>query len=248
MRQDGKQTASSEEAEEAEESLFVEICEICLWGNAADLGFLKSMTFEDIQELQGAEARKRAEANILVNDLRPAYRVLKRAQHEGKKERIIDIILDNAGFELFVDLFLAGYLLNSNLATQIVLHPKNIPWFVSDVLPSDIPTLLSILARPQEVFQTEKDRETFRPSFTEAELNQLQFLFEDWSNLHSQGQLIIRPNAFWTTSHNYWSLPTRAPRLYEDLRDSELVIFKGDLNYRKLTSDVRCLLKLSWRL
>ena len=239
LREDSIITQSSEEERKAEQQLFTEICEISLWGNATDLGFIKSVTYQDVQKLQGAEARKGAEANILVNDLPAAYQVLKRAKKDGRQERRVDIVLDNAGFELFVDLMLAGYLLASDQATQIVLHPKNMPWFVSDVIPADFSTLLSVIARPQEFFQTGVTGETPQAPFTETELNQLGFFFEDLSNFHSEGQLIVRPNTFWTTSYSYWSMPTQAPILYEDLRESELVVFKGDLNYRKLTSDVR---------
>ena len=138
-----------QEQGEAEQIIFREMCEICLWGNATDLSLLTSLTYEDIQKLQGANARKAAEKNILVNDLTAAYAVLKAAQKSGKKERRIDIVLDNAGFELYVDLVLAGYLLASGLATQIILHPKSIPWFVSDVIPADFGALLSALASPQ---------------------------------------------------------------------------------------------------
>ena len=238
LKHDPHHTKSEEEKEKAQRLLFAEVFEICLWGNATDSSLLTSLTYEDVQKLQGAEARKDAEANILVNDLPAAFQSLRRAQKTERGERKIDIVLDNAGFELFVDLILAGYLLESDLATQVVLHPKNMPWFVSDVIPADFSSLLFTLARPQEFFQAETKGKAQQP-FTEADLHQLTFLFEHWSNLHSNGQLIIRPNVFWTTGYSYWNLPTHAPALFEDLKRSELVIFKGDLNYRKLTADVR---------
>lgn len=73
--------------EEAEKILFMEMCEICLWGNATDLSLLTSLTYEDIQKLQGSEARKASEKNIIVNDLEAAYEVLKKARKEGKQGR-----------------------------------------------------------------------------------------------------------------------------------------------------------------
>jgi hypothetical protein len=204
-----------EQLAEAERVLFVEMCEICLWGNATDLSLLTNLSYEDIQKLQGSEARKASEKNILVNDLHAAFDVLTAAQKAGSKDRRVDIVLDNAGFELYVDLILAGYLLASGLATNVVFHPKSIPWFVSDVLPADFGALLVALADPQSFFSAVSDEDkaagkTPEP-LSDAELSSLQFLFQHWSTMHGEG-----------------------------LKQSELVIFKGDLNYRKLTADVSC--------
>lgn len=245
QRRGAEPSKSSEEELEAEKLLFVEMCEICLWGNATDLSLLTSLTYEDIQKLQGSEARKLSEQNILVNDLPAAFRVLKSARESTKREAIrrVDIVLDNAGFELFVDLVLAGYLLSAGLATQVVLHPKSIPWFVSDVLPADFAALLNALANPQHFYSTpsDEDQDSGRPitPLSDNESSTLSHLFHNLSTFHQEGQLILRPNLFWTSGGSYWNLPELAPALYEDLRESELVIFKGDLNYRKLTRDVR---------
>lgn len=231
-----------EQQQEADKVLFMEMCEICLWGNATDLSLLTSLTYEDIQKLQGAEARKKTEANVLVNDLPAAFELLNKARTERKnEERRVDIVLDNAGFELFVDLILAGYLLSSGLATCVVLHPKSIPWFVSDVLPRDFGDLIALLSDPQSFFSStgEESGEEKKPQpLTDKEVDELKYLFQQWGDFHAEGQLIIRPNRFWTTASSYWRLPHEAPNLYEDLKESELVIFKGDLNYRKLTADV----------
>jgi hypothetical protein len=228
--------------DEAEKILFMEMCEICLWGNATDLSLLTSLTYEDIQKLQGSEARKSSEKNIIVNDLEAAYDVLKEAQKDGNKERRIDIVLDNAGFELYVDLILAGFLLSTGLATHVLLHPKSIPWFVSDVLPGDFAALLTALAGPQDFYSTPSDDENHSGKIPEPlsrkEVDELSFLFSRWSEFHGEGQLILRSNRFWTEGGSFWRLPASDPKLYEDLKESELVIFKGDLNYRKLTGDV----------
>lgn len=228
----------------AERELFMEMCEICLWGNATDLSLLTSLSYEDIQKLQGSEARKASEKNILVNDLPAAYDQLLKAKKEGKTERRVDIVLDNAGFELYVDLILAGYLLSAGLATHVVLHPKSIPWFVSDVLPADFAALLGAVASPRRFFETpsedELHQDTAPAPLSETEVGELSFLFQEWVTFHSEGQLVLRPNRFWTHPGSFWRLPHVDKELYEDLKTSELVVFKGDLNYRKLTADVSC--------
>jgi hypothetical protein len=238
-----KGAETQEQLEAAEEILFREMCEICLWGNATDLSLLTNLSYEDIQKLQGSEARKNSEKNILVNDLDKAFKILSAAQKAGKKDRRVDIVLDNAGFELFVDLILAGYLVAAGLATSVVFHPKSIPWFVSDVLPADFAALLSALANPQGFYSalSEEDEAAGKQPqpLSDTELGSLQFLFQHWTSIYAEGQLVLRPNDFWTAGGSYWRLPKVEPQLYEDLKESELVIFKGDLNYRKLTADVR---------
>ena len=233
-----------QELEEAERLLFVEMAEICLWGNATDLSILTSLTLEDIKNLQGSEARKRSEKNILVNDLAAAYAALKKSAltqssspSANSKSRTISLILDNAGFELFVDLLLAGFLLAANLTDSVILHPKSIPWFVSDVTPSDFSALLNALASPQAFFtaRTEDDDAAGLPSpppLSEAEISDVDFLFEHWSSLHAEGKIILRPSTFWTEGGSYWGLHSSrtAPGLFEDMRESELVVFKGELN------------------
>lgn len=242
LQTDKSGSTSEEERETMEQVLFTEMCEICLWGNATDLSLLTNLTYEDIQKLQGSQARKAAEKNILVNDFSAAFSTLRQAQKSGSRYRRVDFVLDNAGFELFVDLILAGYLLQAGLATHVVLHPKNIPWFVSDVVPKDFADLLGVLINAKSFYETPSEDDEARGVTPEPlsgkETQDMQALFENWSTLYSEGKIVLRPNRFWTEGGSYWRLPKTAPSLYEDLKESELVIFKGDLNYRKLTGDV----------
>ena len=73
---------------------------------------------------------------------------------------------------------------------------------------------------------------------SEGEAADLGFLFQEWAGLYAEGKVILRPNVFWTQPGSYWRLPHVEKDLFEDLKTSELVVFKGDLNYRKLTGDV----------
>jgi uncharacterized protein with ATP-grasp and redox domains len=236
---------SDEDRTAAEKILFTEMCEICLWGNATDLSLLTNLTYEDIQKLQGSKARKAAEKNIIANDFEQAFELLHAAKEQGTKERRVDIVLDNAGFELFVDVILAGYLLQAGLATTVVLHPKNIPWFVSDVVPKDFSDLLTVLVNAKDFYESPSEDDEAKnvspAKLSEQEAEDLQLLFGNWSELYAEGKIVLRPNKFWTEGGSYWRLPSTAGDLFEDLKTSELVIFKGDLNYRKLTGDVSVL-------
>ena len=226
---------------ELEALRFKEMCEICLWGNATDLSLLTSLTYEDIQKLQGSEARKAQEKNILVNDIPAAYDVLNEVRRERGTGGRVDIVLDNSGFELYVDLLLADYLLSTGLASKVILHPKSMPWFVSDVVAADLTDLLSVLTEPESFFkeQNSKNPQDTEQILTESEKNDLTSLGKNWNAFQKSGKLILQEDPFWTTAGSFWRLPHKAPVLFEEFKESDLVIFKGDLNYRKLTGDVR---------
>ncbi|BGP43354.1 Hairy/enhancer-of-split with YRPW motif protein 2 [Rhodotorula kratochvilovae] len=42
---------------------------------------------------------------------------------------------------------------------------------------------------------------------------------------------------YWVTGYTFWNLADEAPDLFLHLSESDLVVFKGDLNHRKLTYD-----------
>ncbi|SGZ50285.1 CIC11C00000003653 [Sungouiella intermedia] len=219
-----RQLVIDEVDEEALRLLFNEFIDISLWGNATDLSLLAgNVTLEDIKSVQGAEVRKKNEEKIIVNDISKVWTHLKHSS-----ERRIDIVLDNSGFELFADLCLALFLLDSRLINKVVLHCKEIPWFVSDTMPKDFKNLLeqlSDLSFFPEIYGNNDDKSA------------ITFLFTKIQSYVTYGQLTTQHHPFWTSCENYWEIPQHSD-LYQELKKSDLIIFKGDLNYRKLTGDL----------
>ncbi|KAJ5307659.1 hypothetical protein N7476_008315 [Penicillium atrosanguineum] len=211
--------AQHESKEEAKKLLFIEMTEVALWGNATDLSLLANLTLEDLQNLQGRDAIQKSQRNIVDNDTDDVWTYLQRTA--GQPSRQIDIVLDNAGFELFTDVLYAAYLLDTGISTSVRLHTKESPWFVSDVIPSDIESLFKHL-ESSDCFPNREylDQLTLR----------LRKLFKS-------GAITTTSDPFWTTPFSFHEMPSKAPALFKELQNSYLVIFKGDLNYRKLTRD-----------
>ncbi|KAK9376192.1 uncharacterized protein V1513DRAFT_439510 [Lipomyces chichibuensis] len=201
--------------------LFREFIDISLWGNATDLSLLTNLSLDQLQSLQGEKARKESEKNILVNDVDLAWQAI--SSVDGGR---VDLILDNAGFEFYTDIIFALFLLDSGLADTIVLHPKAMPWFVSDVLPVDLPVLINALGSAS-VFNIARE--------------EIDFLREQLVKYNDDGKIIVRSFGFWTTSLAFWEIRENGlgggHEVWQDLKESKLAIFKGDLNYRKLTYD-----------
>ena len=211
--------------EQTEKAIFEEMIQISLWGNATDLSLLTSLSVEELNSLQGKAVRESNKKHILVDDTEQVWSFLSKLRSSGSS-RDIHIVLDNAGFELLADLVFAGYLIESGYAKKIVLHGKRMPWFVSDVMPEDLNYLIEGFANG-----------TIYNDIDAKDKEELQEAGKYWKGLVHSDKLEFRAELFWTTQHPFGRLPIVEPGLFEDLADADLVIYKGDLNYRKLTYD-----------
>ncbi|KAI8379884.1 hypothetical protein EDC96DRAFT_570704 [Choanephora cucurbitarum] len=213
--------------EEKQEIIYDELIQICLWGNATDLSLLTNMSQEDIHRLQAVEQDRLAERRkfILADDTEKLWQKIKTLDNDR-----VDFVLDNSGFEVYVDMIFADWLLQTKKAGKVVFNCKTIPWFVSDVMPKDMPLMFDHCL-DRDFFPHREDR-------SEEDFQALEVMVKRWKDYVATGQLEIRSDDFWCTGHAYWYMESVAPELFQDLAtQSKLVIFKGDLNFRKLVFD-----------
>jgi len=212
--------------------LFLEMTQMCLWGNATDLSLLTNMTPEDIEHLQtiGRDAQNARKEFILKDDQSAAWEHI-----TTLKDARIDFVLDNAGFELFTDLVFADFLVSHTpYISKVVFHPKSVPWFVSDVTPPDFAALLDATSLPSGPGPEHLERAVARWNAYLADGTFALSVPRD-ASIGVPDEMVN----FWTSPWPYWEMRSRAPKLWDTLCGSGLVIFKGDLNYRKLTGDLR---------
>ena len=76
---------------------------------------------------------------ILVDDVQEVWDVLK---SDSGERTTVNIVLDNAGFELISDLCLAEFVIAAKLASEVRFRVKCQPWFVSDTMEHDVWWLL----------------------------------------------------------------------------------------------------------
>ncbi|KAI5120017.1 hypothetical protein M0805_008478 [Coniferiporia weirii] len=204
--------------------LFNEMVQMCLWGNATDLSLLTNLTHEDILKLQsvGKDAQEERKDFIL---------------HDDEKDAFAHLSTLKTGFELFTDLVFADFLVTyTPYVAKVVFHPKSIPWFVSDVTPPDFSALFGSLLS-LSFFLSAAPSADARTHLTH--------MVNRWQAHVASGAFALsvpvetrlgEPNEmydFWTSPYPYWEMRAKAPKLYESMKRSELVVFKGDLNYRK---------------
>lgn len=125
----------------------------------------------------------------------------------------IDFINDNSGVELVGDLILAEYFLTNNLTDQVRFQLKTRPFYVSDAMIADVRmTIQWMVDHPQ------------------SDIQAIGLRLDEWLD----DRLLLVAHEFWSSPFSYLSLP---PELSTDLAHSSLLIFKGDLNYRRLIED-----------
>lgn len=125
----------------------------------------------------------------------------------------VHIVMDNAGTEQAMDYAIADLLLGERFAERVTLHVKMQPVLVSDVIVKDVHELLGRMEKRGGAFASLAGR-------IRAALG--------------VGRLRVVPDFFWNTHGCWWELP---PRLQDPLERADLIIAKGDVNYRRITND-----------
>jgi hypothetical protein len=183
-----------------------------LWGNRADLSN-RTISNRTVGLAQcGGEGQEHE--RLLIDDTPRVWRhLLDRAPAR------IDVVADNSGLELLLDLRLADWLLQRGPArgtTQghaVRLHLKRMPFFVSDATVRDLEHTLERLVAAGP------------PSAALA------------ARLHdalASGAFSLHDDPFWSTCLSYHQIPAH---IRQELAASDLVLFKGDVNYRRLLDD-----------
>ncbi|XP_027896641.1 damage-control phosphatase ARMT1 [Xiphophorus couchianus] len=198
---------------------FNKLLQVSLWGNKCDLSI--SAGQENSQKASPIDSLNSLQSFILVNDSNMVWLTLNSSRRlQGSRKKTadrVDIVLDNAGFELVTDLVLADFLVSSGLARHIHFHGKCFPWFVSDVTANDFQWTI---------------RQTMAANHKWMSKSGYQ-----WQSYLSEGIWSYHDHPFWTQPHEFCDMAADAPDLYATLQEADLVLFKGDLNYRKLTGD-----------
>lgn len=156
------------------------------------------------------EDTEQAEEHLLADDTAAALDHLDALDRPAR----VDVWADNAGFELVSDLALIDGLLATDLVDRFVVHLKGHPTFVSDALIDDVHDTLDVLAASDD----------------EA----VEALAERLQRALVTGALRLRDAWVWTSPLRGRALPahTRA-----ELARADLLISKGDANYRRLLGD-----------
>ena len=102
---------------------------------------------------------------------------------------------------------------------SVTFYVKTVPWFISDTMSHDVVWLLDTMAAGPSV--------------------QLQKLSAKWKSHFQDGRFRVVASPFWTYPHAYSEMAHAHgdPELYGQLRAHTALVFKGDLNYRKLVQD-----------
>lgn len=190
--------------------------QVALWGNKCDLSITQGL--ENTQKHCILEQLTHLKPNILADETPAILAALSSAvsSRNGQSGRV-DIVLDNAGFELVTDLCFAELLLLLGLASSICFHGKAMPWFVSDVTKEDFVWTLN----------------TMGASSNDA----IAHFASRWKSRLQDGSWVLKCDHFWTLPYDFSEMKKYSPELYADLAKADLIFFKGDLNFRKLSGD-----------
>jgi hypothetical protein len=182
---------------------FEQLLHASLWGNRTDLSY---MIAAHLGAVTGPQAER---DNLLVDDWMAVMAHL--MGYDGAK---VAIIADNAGTELLMDVALIDFLLRTDLASEVHLHLKPQPFYVSDAMIPDLADGIDAIT---------------------AAGGQAARLGRRMDGHVAAGALLPKTHAFYCMPLFYHDMPGD---LRAALGEMDLVIIKGDANYRRLVGDL----------
>lgn len=186
-----------------------------LWANKMDLSIWPADT-ENASVDVFQKILHSAEENLLHEDVDTLTGYCEQLRNSGGG--MIDIIVDNAGFELVCDLALADHLVASGTAKAVTFQLKGHPTFVSDALEKDLIETVEYYAGLDESKYPNAKRAGLR-----------------WKKYLEEGKWICSENYFWCQPFAMWDM---TEPLRSDMKDRcDLAFVKGDANYRRLLGD-----------
>jgi hypothetical protein len=188
-----------------------------LWGNKMDLSIWPADSKANDAPEIFQKVLASANENLLHDDTNALVEYGQKLHDKGGGN--IDIVVDNAGFELIMDLALADYLIESGIAKTVRFQLKSHPTFVSDALEKDL--------RQHVLYYCNLDQEKYFNSKRAG---------NRWQTYLDEGKWVCNENSFWVQPPPMWEMPQD---LRNDLKERcDLAFIKGDANYRRLLGDL----------
>ncbi len=197
--------------------LLEDILNRSLDSNTYDLSQLKGMEWN---ETKADDEDKRGITDVIEYLTSP----------KNKQERNINYLVDNAGVEFFVDLLLGYCLLKDpNIRIKKVIYHVNVlPIFVSDVIENDLDYTFKVI---KDYISSSATIEGSRKDCYMNALASIEKMFEE-------GLAHIEPDFIWNMPTAYNKISRKRDIFMKKQDNADLLIVKGDLNYRRLCGDM----------
>ncbi|KAG7337403.1 DUF89 domain containing protein [Nitzschia inconspicua] len=190
---------------------------IALWGNKMDLSLWPADASHATIDIFSTILDK-AQENLLHDDSDKLAAHGEQLRQRGGGN--VDIIVDNAGFELITDLALAQFLVDSGIASSVTFQLKSHPTFVSDALERDLLEHVEHYANLDP---------SIYPNARQSG--------EKWETFLKDGKWKCNEDNFWVQAFAMWDM---TEPLRTDLKERcDLAFVKGDANYRRLLGDCK---------